>query len=489
MFSHSTNTSSFFAVLVTALIFSLSLTGVAAAQNNTSLGIGALENNTTGNFNTASGFIALFSNTTGSFNTASGADALLLNTTGRVNTASGVDALFSNTTGNINTASGVSALRSNTTGNDNTASGVDALFSNTTGDNNTASGVSALRSNTTGNGNIALGFNSGSNLTTGSNNIAIGNLGVAGESNTIRIGDPNTHTTTVLSGTIGIGTTNPTRAKVEINGFFGSWSGGPGQVLTSGGNVAFAASTFGGASLYASSQIAASSFAAFSDERIKRIEGRSDAARDLATLAGIEVTDYTYVDTVTNGTGKHKKVIAQQVEEVYPLAVSRSTDIVPDIYQKARIEDGWVKLPTNLKRGERVRLIGKNNEGIHEVLEVAEDKFRTEFAADSDEVFVYGREVKDFRNVDYNAITMLNVSATQELNHRLEKQAADLVAQAKEMSKQSARIAELEQDRLAQATRIAELEKQASEIAMLKQQMTALQAGGRLDAAQLAAAR
>ena len=142
-----------------------------------------------------------------------------------------------------------------------------------------------------------------------------------------------------------------------------------------------------------------------------------------------------------------------------------------------------------MKKGERVRLIGKNNEGIHEVLEVAEDKFRTEFAADGDEVFVYGREVKDFRNVDYDAIAMLNVSATQELNHRLEKQAADLVAQAKEMSKQSARIAELEQDRLAQATRIAELEKQASEIAMLKQQMTALQAGGRLDAAQLAAAR
>jgi hypothetical protein len=130
---------------------------------------------------------------------------------------------------------------------------------------------------------------------------------------------------------------------------------------------------------------------------------------------------------------------------------------------------------------------------IHEVLEVSEGKFRTEFAADGDEVFVYGREVNDFRNVDYDAIAMLNVSATQELNRRLEKQAADFVAQAEEMSKQTTRIAELEQDRQAQATRIAELEKQASEIAMLKQQMAALQAAGltagRLDAAQLAAAR
>jgi hypothetical protein len=312
---------------------------------------------------------------------------------------------------------------------------------------------------------------------------------VAGESNTIRIGEPGIHTTTVLSGNVGIGTTNPTRAKVEINGFFGTWSGGPGQFLSSSGIVPFGAGTFGGASLYVDSVIVAHDLVAFSDERIKRIQGRSDAARDLATLAGIEVTDYSYIDTVTKGTGKHKKVIAQQVEEVYPQAVSRSTDVVPDIYKKAQVEDGWVKLPTNLKKGERLRLIGKNNEGIYEVLEVAEGKFRTDFAADSGEVFVYGREVKDFRNVDYNAIAMLNVSATQELNRRLEKQAADFAAQAEEMSKQITRIAELEQDRQAQATRFAELEKQTSEIAMLKQQMAALQAAGRLDAAQLVAAR
>ena len=79
MFRHSTDTASFFSVLSAALIFSLCLAGVAAAQvNNTSLGTAALQNNTTGSFNTASGFVALFSNTTGSFNTATGADALLL---------------------------------------------------------------------------------------------------------------------------------------------------------------------------------------------------------------------------------------------------------------------------------------------------------------------------------------------------------------------------------------------------------------------------
>ena len=66
MFSHSTNMASFFSVLMAALIFSLSVAGVAAAQGNTSLGTGALQNNTTGSFNTAIGVNALFSNSTGS---------------------------------------------------------------------------------------------------------------------------------------------------------------------------------------------------------------------------------------------------------------------------------------------------------------------------------------------------------------------------------------------------------------------------------------
>ena len=76
MYRHSTNTASFFSVLMAALIFSLSLAGVAAAQGNTSLGTGALQSNTTGDFNTAIGVDALFSNTTGDFNTANGVDAL-----------------------------------------------------------------------------------------------------------------------------------------------------------------------------------------------------------------------------------------------------------------------------------------------------------------------------------------------------------------------------------------------------------------------------
>jgi len=138
------------------------------------------------------------------------------------------------------------------------------------------------------------------------------------------------------------------------------------------------------------------------------------------------VTDYTYKDTLAKGKRPQKKVIAQQVEKVYPLAVSRSTNEVPDIYKLAALEDGWVQLPTNLKVGERVKLIAAKQQGIYPVLEVRDGAFRTDFKPKSDQVFVYGREVGDFRSVDYEAIAMLNVSATQELARKLDAQQAAL---------------------------------------------------------------
>jgi hypothetical protein len=107
------------------------------------------------------------------------------------NTAEGTKALISNTTGQANTAIGVGALYKNTTGVGNTATGMAALGSNTTGFSNTAIGARAALMNTTGNYNVALGDSAGEFLRTGDNNIDIGHnvSGVAGESNTIRIGN------------------------------------------------------------------------------------------------------------------------------------------------------------------------------------------------------------------------------------------------------------------------------------------------------------
>ncbi len=181
-----------------------------------------LENNTTGSLNTGSGATALASNTTGNNNTASGAGALFHNKTASNNTAMGLNALYTNSTGINNMANGASALSQNTTGSYNTASGQNSLLNNTAGRNNTANGQNSMRSNTTGSFNIALGENAGYNLTMGSNNIEIGNRGIAGESNTIRVGNVGTQTATFIAGISGITVPAGVGVIVDTSGHLGT---------------------------------------------------------------------------------------------------------------------------------------------------------------------------------------------------------------------------------------------------------------------------
>ena len=157
---------------------------------NTAEGTSALLHLNGGTYNTALGWASLGFNVTGNLNTAVGAGALLLNTAD-ANTATGLAALLSDTTGAYNTANGVYALFSNTEGHDNTATGDYALYSNSSGSNNAAVGRVALYTNSSGSFNTALGAFAGHDLTTGENNIDIGYnvVGLAGESNTIRIGN------------------------------------------------------------------------------------------------------------------------------------------------------------------------------------------------------------------------------------------------------------------------------------------------------------
>ncbi|MCB0315960.1 MAG: tail fiber domain-containing protein, partial [Calditrichaeota bacterium] len=145
-----------------------------------------------------------------------------------------------------------------------------------------------------------------------------------------------------LGGNVGIGTSNPTQAKVVINGsvlntLSYGWLNSSGQT---GGSGSPSTNPY---SLYTNERIAASEFNAHSDMRIKNIKGTSDAADDLNTLMQIEITDYTLRDTVANGSTPQKKVIAQQVAQVYPQAVTTNlTEVVPDIYQRAEVKDGWI---------------------------------------------------------------------------------------------------------------------------------------------------
>ncbi|WLT31441.1 tail fiber domain-containing protein [Geothrix sp. PMB-07] len=181
-------------------------------------------------------------------------------------------------------------------------------------------------------------------------------------------------------------------------------------------------------SIRASGDVAAASFAATSDARVKDVVGRSDGAADLEKLQQLQITDYRYKDRLQRGDAIHKKVIAQEVEAVYPIAVKQTVDFLPNIYRlsamvsytEGRLTVGLAE-PHGLKGGETLRLIGAK--GAQD-LPVAEVLDATHFVVanyprEEEKVFVYGVQVKDFRVVDYEALSTLNISATQELARRL----------------------------------------------------------------------
>ena len=99
------------------------------------------------------------------------------------------------------------------------------MLSNTTGSFNTAVGNESLTANTTGSSNIAIGYLAGADLTTGDRNIAIGNRGVAGESNTIRIGNAN-HNRVFFHGIEGVttGINDAVTVIIDSNGQLGTVS-------------------------------------------------------------------------------------------------------------------------------------------------------------------------------------------------------------------------------------------------------------------------
>ena len=195
-------------------------------------------------------------------------------------------------------------------------------------------------------------------------------------------------------------------------------------------------STVPNVSIIASDRILATEFNAYSDVRIKDIVGVSNTVSDLQTINKIKITDYTLKDKVKNGNQTFKKVIAQEVEEVYPQVVSKHTDFIPNVYQLVakvqKVPNGhrlYFDKDHNLtKESKRLQLIVPGNSDMQQynivVIPNGKDVIIEGMTLQSDKIFVYGEEVNDFRSVDYEGLTTLNISATQELSKLVKQQQA-----------------------------------------------------------------
>ena len=374
------------------------------------------------------GNVGVYSTAMGQSTTASAYTSTAM---GASTTASG---FFSTAIGYSTTASGNS---STAMGNVTTASESysTAMGSSTIarGQNSTAMGNGAIAS---GNYSTAMGY---STTASGQYSTAIGRNNVDVPTALFMIGygatsSVRSNALTVLNdGKVGIGTTAPlaplhisiTNSVTEnsANRYFNYGTGG--SILTQ------SAGTYNIGLLADYDIVTRSSFVSVqtvttSDARIKNIIGLSNNQQDLDKIRQIQITDYRYKDAHTWGNQSFKKVIAQQVEEVYPQAVRKMTSIIPDIYALADqvVFETTSKHLTiimsknyDIKIGETIEFILEKEGKVQGVVaSVSGNSFTVKnWQYPTDKIFVFGREVKDFRSVDYEAISMLGISAIQQL--------------------------------------------------------------------------
>jgi sugar lactone lactonase YvrE len=195
-----------------------------------------------------------------------------------------------------------------------------------------------------------------------------------------------------------------------------------------------------------------------SDARIKNIVGLSNSTQDLAKIRKLEITDYTMKDVATWGNKAYKKVIAQQVESVFPQAISMQTAVIPDIYTLAQSvsyvpnsKELTVTMAKNyaLKVGDKVEVVHPERGKIQSTIAAISGNSFTlkDWQHPTDKLFVFGREVSDFRTVDYEALSMLGISAIQELAKEVDELKKLRITNEElraTISKQEARLSSIE---------------------------------------------
>lgn len=200
-------------------------------------------------------------------NTSIGTENLTAMTTAAFNVFVGNTAGRDITEGARNVGFGVGALSLCDVGNENVAIGGNALLQVTSSNANCAVGTHALEDLMTGDNNIALGQDAGGHYTSSeSDNICIGNMGVLGESDTIRIGLNQTRN--FQAGVTGVTVASSSPIAINSSGQISDLGFGTAtQVLTSNGA--------GNSPTWQAAGGAATGFYAYANANIANVTGNS----------------------------------------------------------------------------------------------------------------------------------------------------------------------------------------------------------------------
>ena len=283
--------------------------------------------------------------------------------------------------------------------------------------------------------NVFLGEGTGRNGSQ-TKSTAIGYNALITASNQVVLGTSNTNV--YVPHRVGIGTNNPTNGLLHIYGnvaFSGSARKYLNNTITSwdNGNVSNEP-----VSIWASNNLVANAFYAVSDRRIKN--NIVDVPDNLALqqVRDIPCRYYEYIDKISKRSEKVIGFIAQEVNEVLPMAVNTGTDYIPNEYcvlegvswEEIANTNGNVtyKMSSDLTdvSGVNYKFYVSNdlsdNEIEKQIIGNSDDTFT--FDVSYQNVFCFGKEVDDFHSIDKDKIFALHHSAIQEID---KQQTADKI--------------------------------------------------------------
>jgi len=292
-------------------------------------------------------------------------------------------------------------------------------------------------------------------LAVGGDTIISGKLGVGTTNPTNAldvVGD------TIISGKLGVGTTNPL-AKLHVVGSSGNVSGGLARWLDPGGFFSSPSANFGAVSIYTNGNIICNGYLGStnalitaSDYRIKSNINDINDSSALDTLRLLKPKTYTYKDVIGRGTTQVWGFIAQDVSNTIPYSTQMATSVIPNIYEVCNVTSSNIITFTTFDTSQlesnayTIQLnTYDNSEILVDITEIIDSHtIRISKDITDDKVFVYGQQVDDFVYLKKDAIFTVATAALQEVDRQLQAEKTKVANLEAQLTSVLARLDALE---------------------------------------------
>jgi hypothetical protein len=301
---------------------------------------------------------------------------------------------------------------------------------NTNNASTTAHATAAIRTNGSGGGNPYLSFDI--------NGVRGYSMGIDNADadkfkfhTNWSLNNANTPVLTITSdGRVGMGTSSP-EAGLHVASSVSQYVNVYGYLNQNQAQGAYVANTNVSYSIQTDGRIRAPEFNAISDVRIKKGISNLNSKKQLSDLNRLRVVNYSYIDQQANGNKNKTGFIAQEVEKVNSEFVNQSMDFIPSVFALAKsatllnnLLQVTMDKPHDFKKGEIIKFfVGGKKEIIMTVESIDNPQaFSVKgWNESTNNLFIYGKKVTDFRAIDFDQITALSVAAIQELSKQIER--------------------------------------------------------------------